>query len=212
MSCNIFLTVIDSETQQQSQCSGVVNVGPCALDCLGKRVSPNSNNIATFDRCGQCNGDGMSCINCVESDQSALLVTLDGRARSQLAQVRKAARLLTQSTKGNRGAKSFADQQLIAARKLFNLQWTSFWSQLPVTSKVCAASPFCTDTSNVDTLKSYAVNSTEFDNIVKRLVKRLRAETKNKTIGANLLKSSGKELASAVSEINSFPSTNSVCN
>ena len=200
----------DPESQQQSQCSGVVNVGACALDCLGNRVVPNST-VATFDRCGKCNGDGMSCINCIESDQSGLLVTLDGSAHAQLAQVRKAVRLLLQNTKGNRGVLRFADQQLTSARKLFDLQWTSFWSKLPLVSKQCDASPFCTTVSNVDLLKSFSVNSTEFDNIVKRVVRRLRAETKNKSIGASLLKSSNKELKSAVSEINSFPATTSQC-
>ena len=210
VSCHVFLIVTDSETQLQSQCTGVVNVGPCALDCFGSRVVPNSS-IATFDRCGKCNGDGTSCVKCVESDQSALLLRLDGNARAQLAQVRRAVRLLLQNTKGNRGVQRFADEQLTSARKLFDLQWTSFWSKLPLVSKECEASPFCTTQSNVELLKSFSINSSEFDNIVKRVVRRLRAETKKTSIGANLLKSSSKELKSAVSQINSFPATTSQC-
>lgn len=210
VSCNVFLTVTDPQTQAQSQCGGVVNTGACALDCFGNRVSPSSV-IATFDRCGVCNGNGQSCINCTEADQSERLVALDGNARAQLAVVRKAAKLLTTSAKGNKSAQNFAQQQLTIANKLFEVQWTSFWAKLPVVSKTCEANSFCTTVSNADVLKSLSVNTTEFDNIVKRLIRKLRSVTKSKTIGASVLKSSTKELKTGISQINAYPSSNSVC-
>lgn len=212
VSCNVFLSVFDPQYGTTSQCSGVVNVGPCILDCQGNRVPPSSSqNAATFDRCGVCAGNGMSCINCKSEDQNARLLDLDGSATRQLAQVSKASHLLNKKAQGNASAKRYASAQLSSAKKLFNKQWTSLWANFPATTTACDASPFCTSISNSEPIEFYTANANEFHKITTRVINRLRKVTKDKSIGSSILKKSSKELKNSINGINSFPASSTAC-
>jgi len=199
VSCKVYLFV-DAGNGSTSQCESQVSTEPCD-DC------PNGR-----DRCGVCEGDGTSCITCTDEDQTALILALDGNAANQLRKVSLASKNLRRAGRNRTDIVSFAKLEEKKAKKLYDNQWKIAWVDLAPFTKQCDPSPFCVEVSNVTQISTYKFNASELHKATKRLIKKLRSLTGDKSAAAKLLKRSKLELSKSLKEIEQYPSSVSSCN
>jgi len=86
VACKAYLTIsLDGETLQ-SACDTVITVDECKKDCFGI-----IDGTAVYDKCGICDGDGKSCLDCADIDIHGEKTESSATLRSQC---RKLSRLV----------------------------------------------------------------------------------------------------------------------
>lgn len=192
VSCNITLD-IDAPTgavdaiPANFQCNVDVFVEPCETDCLGRiivndpQLAANDPNVvlpgdaAVNDRCGECNGDGQSCINCDSANQLEQLFKLDGNSFQQKRLVQKSVGLLRKVTDSNTGS-----EYLNQAESLYFNNWALTWS-IPEVTVDCNASTFCTTVESNSNVKDYDANAVALRDLAISVAR--KARSKNKSTG-----------------------------
>jgi hypothetical protein len=176
------------------------------VDCAG---TPNGN--AKPDRCGVCNGDGKSCLDCsgedINGDQTALDTGAHALERMTL-RVGNRIRRLSKS----RADRELVEQALVDADKQSNALWIQVWS-LPRTQTTCSNTQFCSLSDNSTTIGTLNQGTAQLQAGIQRLLRRLatlrggRLTRSDKQIGQ-----AADKLANGMTEIaNSIPRFNSQC-
>ena len=139
-SCQVSLSLNDGETSKL--CSAVVSVNPCQRDCKGVL-----NGQSTFDRCGVCEGDGQSCIECKDVQVQDLIIILDSRSR-QLSNLSKSIGARIRKLRGKGTNLSRRENDLIVETLAIYLNiWTRVNTEIPTSFTQCANTQFCVQTS-----------------------------------------------------------------
>ncbi len=179
------------------------------VDCLGV---PGGD--AEYDRCGVCDGDGMSCIDCEDFDVENILLGLDGVADAQANIVKKLTRTYKKAAKGTsqeKSAKKFRKKTNLRADELFTENWTFTWSTPTIVTQ-CAESEFCVEVSNVASIEQYNVNSDELFQLAKQTKRKIKKITKLKKKVRKLVKEAKALNAESFALSTTVPTSQSVCN
>jgi hypothetical protein len=189
---------------KKDQCGVCNGDGKSCLDCAGAPFG-----TTVLDRCEVCGGDGQSCLGCSDKDVTNDLFVLDGGSARQAKLLTKAAKELLRKSKLVSDRK-FANDQIKAADKLHQRNWTLSW-QIPQKIVSCTNTSFCVKFDNSATITEYNKNSNELFSRTNKTVARLRKVTGLKTAGKNIIKSANSELTKSLAVSNSIPATSSKC-
>ena len=119
-------------------------------DCLG--VPGGS---AAYDRCGVCNGNGMSCLGCSELNLTPRLMAMDDGARRQKNQVQRAARMLSRVICRNDAKnRAFIRKVRRSANNLYLKSWRHTWA-IPRVLEFCSNTLFCVQISHAGEVAAY---------------------------------------------------------
>ncbi|MCB0333029.1 MAG: hypothetical protein KDD55_05985, partial [Bdellovibrionales bacterium] len=178
------------------------------VDCLGV-----AGGDAEYDRCGVCEGDGMSCIDCEDFDVENILFSMDGVADEQaniIKQLTKRYKKAAKGTSKEQLAKNYRLKTNLRADELFTQNWTFTWSTPTIVTQ-CAASEFCVEVNNVASIEQYNVNSDELLQLAKKTKRKIKKVAKV-TKKVRALVTRAKELnAESVALSGTVPTTQSIC-
>lgn len=202
---DVGVTYTDSMDNSVS-CPFTLFVDEEPTDCLGV-----SGGDATLDQCGQCNGDGTSCLGCEDVDISATQGTLDSQAEAQYRIVRRLNRQLKTVSRGTANEatdKQFGSRQKQRAKTLFEENWGFIWS-IPSVNTQCANADFCVQVaSGIESVQLFSVNTQELVSIANKLARRIAKRGGN----AKRLKRQANALGDdSLALVATVPTTESVC-
>lgn len=173
-SCADCKGIPNGQTLPGSACS-TGNSGACSTGTY------NQNCICTgpipFDRCGICGGDGKSCIECSDKDQTPILTALDGGAKKQERVIRAILRELKKYKKDAATLK-YIDSTQKKTHKLQIRNWTLSW-MLPKIAHTCEkGGELCVAISHTPILSEYRVHAEELLKITVEANRRLKLAKK----------------------------------
>jgi cysteine-rich repeat protein len=148
----------------------------CSASCVVELLDCNNqiNGKAKVDRCGVCNGDGNSCLECTETSQVDKQIGLDGGARRQQEMVGSALLLASNAYKsiGKKLNKKFINQTAAQASQYHLEAWKVVW-EMPSTVLACGSS-FCVTVSQADKIESYRQNLGDLAALTKSVLAKIR--------------------------------------
>ncbi len=159
--------------KKDNDCDGQIDEDKICFDCAGIE-----NGNAKPDRCGVCNGDGSSCLECTSVDITAKQFSLDGGAKELENHIKG---LVKESKKVKIKGLPTVSQYVNILSATHDLQienWTLSW-QLPSISTQCKNQIFCTSLSNASKLDEYRSNNDALLQIAIDLSNQLKKATKN---------------------------------
>ncbi len=163
VSCQVSLTVNNSA--RALTCVSSVTSSQCRYDCRGVLNGP-----ATLDRCGVCQGDGQSCLNCslvdIQAEQRAIDISA-ARARSS---IQHAASILARSLPLDRKARSLAKSVSKKSNAIYVETWQVAYTSLAGVMKVCANNSFCQSISNQSALGVLSGNAKKLTSLANSLL------------------------------------------
>lgn len=202
---NCVVQVMASSGLGNAQCSSVVNVVNCAVDCRGKTVGP-----ALLDRCGVCEGDGQSCLQCQNKDATGTIIALDGNAQSQAALVRQTGKRIISARHSSSINRRRAKRIIEQAAKVAADNWATAW-RLPQTITTCGSKIFCAPRDHSDTTASYLKGSQRLDALLRALVRLLRESSGDSSLGGSLLKDGRRLHQQNIDLLEGLPSSSDIC-
>lgn len=165
-----------------------------------------------IDRCGVCNGDGTSCLDCEETSILSSQFSMDSNALLQLQNIRRQTKTLVRLAKGTSGeatAKQLQKSLNKDSKSLYQEAWTSTWT-FDSLQQQCTNQIFCVSVSNISTLDDY-VQSVDalFDNArkVNREIQRIKKGGKAKKLNRQARNAREAALASAAL----IPNSQDIC-
>ena len=185
-------------------CAAPVSVSSCRRDCSG--VIDGS---ATVDRCGVCNGDGTSCLDCTTVDTLPALLSLDGSVLGQRDLVFSATKLLLDlaPTKANR---TLAEKSDTLAQNLYEQTWTQIYSLPPVVLS-CGNTSFCTSASTAEYVSTFRSNASKLTELLTQTVRTIRKLGIKPGAGKRLLAKSSELSRVSEAAIRALPAAQSQC-
>lgn len=162
VNCDVFLTVSDGV--DTASCQSVVTMNGCTRDCLGKL-----NGTATFDRCGICAGDGLSCLGCENRSVQGDVLDLDIGTNSLYYRAKRLARSLRRI----RPLSAAEQERLIDANKIHVQAWIDI-NSIPSEFTSCSNTEFCARFDHSDFIKAYQRQSGELQAIVEEFGTKIR--------------------------------------
>ena len=174
--CSVTLTVFNDS--QKVFCEADIFVEPCARDCKGEIIPAtrsSAQQVAVLDRCGVCDGDGTSCLDCESSLQTESLFELDGSAFQQRRLVQKAVGLLRKVT-----GQPIGKTTLTRAEELYISNWSLTWA-IPEVTLNCANKDLCSEVVTTSNIADYKINAEELRDIA--VSKARKARKSNRSTG-----------------------------
>ena len=183
----------------------------CSLEC--KILTADCNGVfggeAKNDRCGVCEGDGNSCLNCTETNITSNQFDLDGSAEQLFSLVKRVNKLILRKGGKTKNNKTFTAKLENEGSFEYNGSWTATWS---VQSNIQqCGSLFCVNISHVETFNTIDLHAANLHNLVKKAVKRLRRITGNKKSGKKHLNKAQSLYDAIQAELDGLPKTTSSC-
>ncbi|MCB0332316.1 MAG: DUF4215 domain-containing protein, partial [Bdellovibrionales bacterium] len=172
------------------------------VDCLGTPYG-----TAELDVCGVCDGDGTSCLDCGQFDNTEQLMSLDGGADAQKNLVIRSIRTLKRKA-GASSVRKFVKARRLEALALYEKNWVLTWT-IPTVVETCSNTVLCVQTDYSTVTAEYNDNSARLREIVEEVVSKLRKKTGRKKAGKSLLEEASVEyeanlaLSSSVATISS---------
>jgi hypothetical protein len=202
--CTVVLNMTDN-LERTFSCSAQINVSPCTFDCAAKL-----NGTSTFDKCGVCNGDNKSCINCKDFSNREAQLLLDGQALDQFL-VARASTIAVNNSNGSRNSITKANKLLILVQGLYQLQWKNVWVNIPGVSRSCTASSPCVFVSAEPQIADYNSRALEMRNISKLILNSFPSGSRYAKKKQKLLNKINQAYTNAVNATGLLPKTSSVC-
>lgn len=171
VSCVAQLTV--TTESGSNTCFANVSTTGCTFDCLG-----TLGGTAEIDRCGVCDGDGQSCVECQSVEIKSKLFDLDGAALRQRDLVKYGLRYLSSVGKRNKQVKNFVKKTSVRAEELYVESWVLSW-QFPQEIQSCDDSPFCVKVSTLNEVSAYNANSEKLLQLTLDVAKKIRQVSKS---------------------------------
>lgn len=174
------------------------------VDCLG--VLGGS---AVLDRCGVCNGDGSSCLECSTTDISQIQFEVDGHAFKQLSLVKRARRIILRTNVNQRETRALS-ALLVLAEQTYGRIWSNIWSyQSQIVS--CSNAIFCSSTDLTNKSQSVVDDSIEMTRLLKKQIK-IQRKSGNRIRAIHIIEMKMKKLQLEVSQqISQIPVSQSEC-
>src|SRR5690606_3058973 len=113
------------------------------------------------DECGECGGDGTSCIQCNSINITETQYVLDGTGLEQRLLLKKATNKLKRAAKKSKKVKMFVNKVMTQGEELYIRNWEFIWS-VPSIIKQCESAAQCVSTSNVGVIEGYRSNARTF--------------------------------------------------
>jgi len=164
----------------------------------------------TKDRCGVCNGNGKSCLDCVPTNSYRIQKLIDNGAKKQEQLIKQISLLLLKHNNSKRMQRLLNNVQKEAGSLSFN-NWKTSW-QLPTNSNFCSNS-FCTTKSNGLLIASYKKNNTRLYSLTKylnRLVKKEKLKKLNKKVSVIVTQAKRQHLQNKIN-VSKIPVNYSIC-
>jgi hypothetical protein len=188
-------------------CSSPISVGACSFDCAGAFQGG-----AKVDRCGVCNGNGQSCINCKSVNIQSAQLALDSNAADFRSLVLQAAHFISRGKGVTRAQKSFSKVMKNKAQSLYTQAWVNTYAAIPGAVLDCGTSAFCVKISTSSFKQSLILPAAEMSALIEQALKlvprkqRVRAARLRK-----LLSKSRKLSAEQKAALNRIPDSTSSC-
>lgn len=163
VSCQVFLTVFDPQSQLDESCSAVVTVDGCTFDCLGV---PGGN--AVFDECGVCNGDGSSCA-CVDQFATGEINDLFSNFKAQCRHTARLLRKYGKTSCGKAASGQAALKQMLRSSSALCKAGQARITSIPGYITSCDQTQ-CVSTDNVLTVKSLNQSALKLRNLSKKVI------------------------------------------
>lgn len=199
VTCQVVLTV-----NGQSCSSARIGASVCINDCKGV---PNGS--ASFDRCGVCNGDGNSCLDCKTTSTKDVLFALDGFSASQHLITAQAAKIALKSA--GKKDKTSIRQILSLSNITHNAQWTSVWSKFPPVITNCSNTSLCVTENRTGLIQEYRARAQTLRNFTSKILATMEGNRALKKKVVALNREASNLLEEALEAVNTFPATSSVC-
>ncbi|MEZ4753324.1 MAG: hypothetical protein R3A13_03320 [Bdellovibrionota bacterium] len=215
---NVMCNVSASQSNPDffSDCDADIFVDACKTDCSGKIIFPNTppNQIAVNDRCGVCNGDGQSCLDCTTQTQTEDFFNLDGTALRQKRIVQKSIQFLRRVTNSNIGS-----DILTSAENLYIQNWSLVWS-IPATTVDCNNTQFCSTVELTTNVADYDANAVDLRDLAISTARLARTKNKStrrftlrraKVIARRLVKRANSTYEEALATSSTINTTTDLC-
>jgi len=180
-----------------NKCVAAVSAQP---DCAG---TPGGS--AKLDRCGVCNGDGNSCLQCTTVDVSKNLFIMDGRAAGLKNLIFRAANAFRRLGGSAKKANSFKAQ----ASAHYNNLWSSTWTKLASVQTTCANTEFCVSVSSTNTTSGIVSEAAALKALLDNLGKSIGSQGGSGS--SYYLKSSKKLYKEILKAVGGLPAATSSC-
>jgi len=119
------------------------------------------NGTAVLDRCGECGGDGKSCLGCSDVNIKSVQFALDSSALKQKGLVKSTASLLGSVGHKDKTIKKYVTRVKVQADKLYKSNWQLTWS-IPQVITTCSNNIFCAQNDNSANIDQFVANSSTF--------------------------------------------------
>ncbi len=173
ISCNVNLTVTNQYGKSAS-CSSLLAAKPCNYDCAGVL-----NGSAVIDRCGVCNGDGSSCVDCDSVNITGNQLALDSNAnalRDNVLKINKQLKAGASNAKLSstqlRAETDYISSSNSEAQLQYIQAWQTIYTGIPGAIISCTNS-FCVNVSNAGYKASVNENSNDLYKLAQKSYKRL---------------------------------------
>lgn len=227
LNCAVNLSVTSS-SGGTTTCSTNLTAQPCVRDCAAV-----INGTAVTDRCGQCNGDGQSCLGCQSVDIQGGQLAIDSNANNLRNNVLKVNKQLEIGSKNaklsakelNAIKKTIKDSNA-AAEATYREVWSTTYTAFPPVVLSCTAT-FCVNTSNVSSKVAVSSGNQELVDLAaassKKLTSLVKTAKRNGSATVNKVSkasSNAKKVVnnsvatnnSSIQELGKIPGTQSSCN
>ena len=138
------------------------------------------------DICGECGGNGLSCLDCMgvpfgaakvsdccqQENVSELQHLLDHGAKLQEKLIKRMLKILNKHD-SRKAVKNFSQKSAKRAFELQHRNWVLSWVP-PSIMLICKESSICAQVSNLDILDEYRLNSVELRDIGNSVIRRLK--------------------------------------
>jgi len=199
---------ITLNTGANLQCGrALAQTGAVTLDNSSIEICPGS---AELDHCGVCDGDGFSCVSCLETDNISDQFQLD-MSSSRLRKIihNSTRRILAQGGK-TKELTAFVRRLRMRASNLYLENWQMTWS-IPSQTRACEDNSSCFEVSHSDLLATLKSNTKRLSTIANRSVTRLRDVSGNSIVGSRFLRRARAESRLINRILNEMPDTDTVC-
>ena len=216
--CTATLTVSDGK--KSSSCTRAIDVSACSTGCsyydrCGVCEGDGTSCLdcfgvpfgsAQYDRCGVCGGNGQSCINCESVDITDDQFALDTIANELLALARKLSRKIRRA--GDRRLARLVRSSALGYQKA---AWAATYD-IPSNFLQCEQSPFCTEKSNASTLALVQKNIGDLVNLIEDASLQLRSLNSSRpNAGRKIVRSAQGLGVNASLQIQNIPPAQSIC-
>lgn len=199
LSCNVNL-VVDNGVLSTG-CSQKVNMTVCTADCRGQvngtavvdqcgqcdgdgkscldcRGTPNGS--AKVDRCGVCEGDGQSCLDCFDTDITDNLVILDGNLDKIKKATEQLGKRLLAVSKKSRANRNYVTRLNLRSAELYSQGWHLVWTDLPRVIKSCSNSVLCVKVDNQSILDRFNQTSAALLDLANEVARKVGSTSRGK--------------------------------
>lgn len=176
-----------------------------SVDCLGVLGG-----TAVLDRCGVCNGDGTSCLDCESVDLTPIQFAVDGQGARQRALVRRIRNAIYRTADSAR-QRAAANRLLVAADKEYLALWTDVWTSFPPVVQSCSNSQFCVSSDLTSQTDELVASSQRFVQIMRAAARLLRKASNGTQTGLRYERAMQELHLANQDAIKSIPASQSTC-